>query len=59
MRKFTLYAIIIAAVGFLYWFLPKYTLIRENPGYCAQLTEHLFYCGSQAGLGEVFSGPRR
>jgi hypothetical protein len=53
--KLTLYALIGATIIFLYWFLPKYSLVQKNPGYCAPLTDHLYYCGTEADLGSMFS----
>lgn len=49
---------IIAIIGgglLLYWFLPKYSFVRKNPGYCAKLADHLYYCGTQADLEKIFS----
>jgi hypothetical protein len=54
LAKFLIYGIIIAAVIFLYWFLPKYSFVQKNPGYCAPLTDHLYYCGSGADLQGLF-----
>jgi hypothetical protein len=47
-------ALVLAAV-FLYWFLPKYSFISKNPGYCVNLTSHLYYCGNQAELDKLFN----
>ncbi|HVY67487.1 MAG TPA: hypothetical protein VHA30_01140 [Patescibacteria group bacterium] len=52
--KLTFYALIILAVAFLYWFLPKYSYVSKNPGYCVNLTNHLYYCGNDAGLDKLF-----
>ncbi len=53
--KYLFYLLIILVVIFLYWFLPKYSFINKNPGYCAQLTKHLYYCGNQAELDKFFN----
>lgn len=52
--KLTFYFLIAAAIVFLYWFLPKYSFIAKNPGYCVNLTNNIYYCGSQAGLDKLF-----
>jgi hypothetical protein len=52
--KYLFYALLILAVLFLYWFLPKYSFIHKNPGYCTNLTSHIYYCGNQAGLDRLF-----
>lgn len=52
--KILLYLIIILIILFLYWFLPKYSYVSKNPGYCVNLTSHLYYCGNQAGLDKLF-----
>lgn len=52
--KYILYTLVAAAVVFLYWFLPKYSFVHKNPGYCVNLTEHLYYCGNEAGLDKLF-----
>lgn len=52
--KYFFYALVIALVVFLYWFLPKYSFVQKNPGYCANLTTHLYYCGSQTDLQTLF-----
>lgn len=52
--KLLLYFVIAAGIVFLYWFLPKYSFIHKNPGYCVNLTKHLYYCGNEAGLDKLF-----
>ena len=52
--KHFFYLVIIIIVVFLYWFLPKYSLVAKNPGYCVSLTKHLYYCGNEAGLDKLF-----
>lgn len=52
--KYLVYALIAAAIIFLYWFLPKYSYIHKNPSYCTNLTQHLYYCGNNAGLDKLF-----
>jgi len=49
--KVIFYILIALAIVFLYWFLPIYSLVHKNPGYCANLTTHLYYCGNEAGGG--------
>jgi hypothetical protein len=52
--KFLFYIAIILGVYFLYWFLPKYSYIQKNPGFCVNLSKHLYYCGNEAGLDKLF-----
>ncbi len=52
--KFIFYILIICAAAFLYWFLPKYSYVSKNPGFCVNLTQHLYYCGSHASLDKLF-----
>lgn len=56
--KFLFYAIVIALVVFLWWFLPKYSYVHKNPGYCTNLTQHLYYCGTNAGLDKLFNASK-
>ncbi len=53
LKRLLIVLLVLAAV-FLYWFLPKYSFVRKNPGYCTNLTSHIYYCGSQAGLDRLF-----
>ena len=53
--KYLFYAAIVVLVLFLYWFLPKYSYVHKNPGYCAQLTKNFYYCGNEADLQETFN----
>ena len=53
--KYILYAAIIVLIVFLYWFLPKYSFVHKNPGYCANLTAHLYYCGDSTDLTKLFN----
>jgi hypothetical protein len=53
--KFGFYALVIALVIFLYWFLPKYSYVQKNPGYCVNLTRNLYYCGTSADLQSFFN----
>lgn len=53
--KLFFYAIVIGVVVFLYWFLPKYSFVQKNPGYCAHLTKHLYYCGDSSNLDSLFN----
>lgn len=52
--KYFFYALIFLLFYFLYWFLPKYSYIHKNPGFCVNLTSHLYYCGNNAGLDKLF-----
>ena len=56
--KILFYLLIAIVILFLYWFLPKYSFIHKNPGYCVNLTRHLYYCGNQAGLDKLFGSSR-
>jgi hypothetical protein len=53
--KIVFYIVIVIVIVFLYWFLPKYSYISKNPGYCTQLTSHLYYCGNIANLDKVMN----
>lgn len=52
--KYLVYLIIAAIIGGLFWFMPKYSYVQKNPGYCVNLTKHLYYCGTQADLKAMF-----
>ena len=52
--KLVFYVAIVAAIAFLYWFLPKYSYVHKNPGYCVNLTKNLYYCGTQAEMEKTF-----
>lgn len=52
--KYFFYAVVALVIVFLYWFLPKYSFIHKNPGFCARLTSHLYYCGNNATLDSFF-----
>lgn len=53
--KYLLYLGIAALIVVLFWFMPKYSYVQKNPGYCANLTTHLYYCGTQADLKDFFN----
>lgn len=53
--KILFYLALIGFGLFLYWFVPKYSYVQKNPGFCANLTEHLYYCGSAADLNKTFN----
>ena len=53
--KILFYALLILALWFLYWFLPKYSFISKNPGFCAKLTNHLYYCGNNSNIDKLFN----
>ena len=52
--KYVFYVIVGLVIWGLFWFMPKYSYVQKNPGYCANLTKHLYYCGTQADLKEMF-----
>lgn len=52
--KYLFYLFILLFLLFLYWFLPKYSYIAKNPGYCVALTKNLYFCGNNAGLDNLF-----
>jgi len=52
--KYISYLIIALVIAFLYWFLPKYSFVQKNPGYCVHVTKNLYYCGNNAGLDRLF-----
>ncbi len=52
--KYVIYLLIAALIWGLFWFLPKYSYVQKNPGYCANLTKNLYYCGTQADLKQMF-----
>ncbi len=52
--KYVFYVLIGLAIWGLLWFMPKYSYVQKNPGYCANLTQHLYYCGTQADLKAMF-----
>lgn len=52
--KYFFYLAIFIVIVILYWFLPKYTYIQKNPGYCVHLTNNFYYCGNSAGLDKLF-----
>lgn len=54
MFKYLFYILLIVGAAGLFWFLPKYSYVKQNPGYCVNLTEHLYYCGSESNLKETF-----
>ncbi len=53
--KLAFYAALFAGGLFLYWFLPKYSYVHKNPGFCVSLTSNLYYCGNDAGLDKLFN----
>lgn len=42
--------IIIGAVAGYFWLTPKLKYVKDNPGFCVNLTTQLFYCGTEADL---------
>ncbi len=53
--KYLFYAAIAAIIVFLFWFMPKYSYVQKNPGYCVNLSKHLYYCGTESDLNAVFN----
>lgn len=53
--KFFFYLTVALVILFLYWFLPKYSFVSKNPGYCVNLTSRIYYCGNNAGLDKLFA----
>lgn len=53
--KLLFYILIIGGIAFGVWFLPKYSFIAENPGFCTELVKNVYYCGSGADLKGLFS----
>ena len=53
--KYVFYILIILLIAFLYWFLPKYSFVQKNPGFCTNLTTHIYYCGSGADVQKIFN----
>jgi hypothetical protein len=56
--KIIFYTVIVIAIIFLYWFLPKYSYVSKNPGYCVNLTSHIYYCGNNSGLDKLFGASK-
>lgn len=52
--KYIFYIIVALIIAGLIWFLPKYSYVQKNPGYCVNLTTHLYYCGDQSNINQVF-----
>lgn len=52
--KYVFYLVVIAMVVFLVWFLPKYSYVQKNPGYCVALTNNLYYCGNESNIADVY-----
>lgn len=48
--KLLLFLILVAGVAGYFWLMPKYQYIKDNPGFCVNLTEQIFYCGTEADL---------
>jgi len=57
--KLVFYILIAGVILFLYWFLPKYSFINKNPGYCVALTKNLYYCGNNAALDTFFGATKK
>jgi hypothetical protein len=59
LAKYLFYLIVIGSVIFLVWFLPKYSYIQKNPGYCVALTKNLYYCGDKSNIGEIYNDGKK
>ena len=57
--KYLLYIVVAAVILFLIWFLPKYSYVQENPGYCVNLTKNLYYCGNESDLKQMFEATQQ
>jgi hypothetical protein len=53
--KYLFYALVVGALVFAYWFMPKYSYVQKNPGFCTQLSKHLYYCGDGAEVSSFFN----
>ena len=52
--KHLVFILLIALAVFAYWFVPKYSFVKNNPGYCTHLTAQIYYCGIDANLESMF-----
>ncbi len=52
--KYLIYALIAAAIVFLYWYYPKYSFVKKNPSFCTNLTKNIYYCGSSSEAEKLF-----
>lgn len=59
LAKYLLYAVVAAIILFLIWFLPKYSYVQKNPGYCVNLTKNLYYCGNDSDLKQMFESTQK
>jgi hypothetical protein len=55
LAKYAVYLGIAAIIWGLFWFMPKYSYVQKNPGYCVNLTKNLYYCGNEADLKNMFN----
>ncbi len=56
--KYVFYAVVVGVVVFLVWFLPKYSYVQKNPGYCVALTQNLYYCGTDSNIADVYGSTK-
>jgi hypothetical protein len=56
--KIIFYIAVVIVIVFLYWFLPKYSYVSKNPGYCVNLTSHIYYCGNNSDLDKLFGNSK-
>lgn len=52
--KYLFYVLVVGVVVFLVWFLPKYSYVQKNPGYCVALTQNFYYCGNESNVADVY-----
>ena len=53
--KYMFYIVFLGIAAFLYWFLPKYNYIHNNPQYCVNLSTHIYYCGAESHLESFYN----
>lgn len=53
--KYVFYLVVVGVVIFLVWFLPKYSYVQKNPGYCVALTANFYYCGTESNIADVYN----
>lgn len=48
--KITFWVAFVVIALFLYWFLPKYSFVHKNPGYCVNVAGGFYFCGSASNI---------
>lgn len=56
--KYLFYVLVVGVVVFLVWFLPKYSYVQKNPGYCVALTQNFYYCGNESNIADVYDSAK-